>query len=213
MGEKRKITPFPFASLPRIKIPPDRAAYPPPPDDAQCFALWDKYDMLENIRQHSLMVAHIAASLAKRAEELGITCDVAATRASGLMHDIAKTWCLAHGGSHAILGASWTLEETRHYGIAQGVILHVHWPWKLPEGAAICRLPIFIIYADKRVRHDQCVTLKERFDDLIVRYGKSQAARDSIRKSCEQARKIEEALSAQLQWNLHEDSFDSGRLV
>lgn len=169
--------------------------------------------MLDNIRNHSWLVACIATKLAERAAETGFDVDVAACRASGLLHDLAKTWCIQHGGSHAILGASWVVEETRHYGVAQGVILHVHWPWRLPEGKAICCLPIFVIYADKRVRHDQLVTIDERFDDLIKRYGKSEAARQSIRNSCEQAKQIEASLSTQLNWKLNEHSFDCGRLV
>lgn len=207
------IAPFPFAVLPRDHARPDKAAYPAPPDEKRCLELWDKYKMLPNIRSHSLLVANIATALAERAVELGFATDVAATRAAGLLHDIAKTWSLEHGGSHAILGASWTVQETRHYGIAQGVILHVHWPWQLPEGSGICCLPIFIIYADKRVRHDKCVTLEQRFDDLIVRYGKTEEIRANIRKSLQQAEQIEAALSRELKWDLHENSFDSGRLV
>lgn len=207
------IAPFPFALLPQDPVQPDRRAYPEPPDERQCFALWDKYKMLPNIRSHSLLVAHIATTLAARALEVGIETDVAATRAAGLLHDIAKTWSLEHGGSHAILGASWTMQETRHYGIAQGVILHVHWPWPLPEGATICCLPIFVIYADKRVRHDKCVSLEQRFEDLITRYGKTGEIRANIRKSQRQAELIEQALSRELKWDLHENSFDSGRLV
>lgn len=208
-----RIAPFPFAALPHDPAHPDRSAYPEPPDERECLALWDKYGMLPNIRSHSLLVANIATALAKRALELGIETDVAATRAAGLLHDIAKTWSLEHGGGHAILGASWTVQETRHYGIAQGVILHVHWPWPLPEGTGICCLPIFIIYADKRVRHDQCVSLDERFSDLIARYGRTEAIREDIRQSQRQAELIEKSLSRELKWNLHEDSFDSWRLV
>lgn len=130
-----------------------------------------------------------------------------------LLHDIAKTYCLRHGGSHALLGGAWAVAETRNYTLAQGVMLHVHWPWPLPEGAGICALPFFVIYADKRVRHDACVPLEERYEDLLTRYGRTEAAREGIRGSYEQGKTIERALSAQLGWALHEDSFDCGRLV
>lgn len=169
--------------------------------------------MLENVCQHSLMVANIATALATRASDLGMEIDIQACRAAGLLHDIAKTWCIQNGGSHASIGASWTVQETGHYGIAQGVMLHVHWPWDLPNGKAICCLPIFIIYADKRVKHDRCVTLQERFSDLIKRYGKTETARENIRQSCRQADEIQAALSSQLEWRLNEYSFDCRRLV
>ena len=205
----------PFSSLPEL---PQLAAHagatlPPPPDDAACIALWRKYAMLLNVERHSQMVAHIATALAERAAALGLAIHVPAVRAAGLLHDLAKTYCLLHGGSHAQLGASWVLAETRRYDMARGVLLHVHWPWAVPEGPAICALPFFVIYADKRVRHDACVTLEERFEDLLTRYGRDARARDGIRAAHEQALAIERALSAQLGWKLHEDTFDCRGLV
>jgi putative nucleotidyltransferase with HDIG domain len=184
-----------------------------PPDDSACFSLWDKYAMLPNVRKHSLVVAHIATTLAGRAQARNIAVDLPHVRAAALLHDIAKSYCVRYGGSHAQLGASWTVAETRNYAVAQAVLLHVHWPWRLPEGDCLCTLPFFIIYADKRVRHDVCVSLDERYEDLLTRYGHSEAARSGIRKSYEQGKTIERAFSALLGGALHEDSFDCGRMV
>ncbi|MDR2056385.1 MAG: HD domain-containing protein [Desulfovibrio sp.] len=203
----------PMAGLPPCGALSRAGPLPPPPDDESCFALWRAYDMLPNVRRHSLLVAHIAARLAGRAAERGFDVSVEQARAAGLLHDIAKSYCVRHGGSHAMLGASWVVERTRHYPVAQGVLLHVHWPWPLPEDAGICGLPFFIIYADKRVRHDRCVSLEERFEDLLARYGRSGEARRSIRESFAQGKDIERAFTALLKWDLHEDSFDCGRLV
>lgn len=176
--------------------------------------LWNKYDMLPNIREHSTMVANIAVSLAKKAQDMGYCdIDVPTVMAAGLLHDIAKTYCLHYGGSHAQLGAAWSIAETKNYALAQGVMLHVYWPWEIPSDSKICSLPFFVIYADKRVRHDKCVSLDERFEDLIERYGKTEKAKNSIRLAYEQGKKIEYALSKQLEWNLHEDSFDLRRVV
>lgn len=202
---------YPFAGLP--ELPGRPSSHSIAPSDEECMALWDKYAMLDNVRAHSLEVANIATALAEQAYSLGHAVDVAAVRAAALLHDIAKTWCIRNGGSHAVLGGAWVAQETGDYPIAQGVILHVHWPWQVPQGAAICRLPIFVLYADKRVRHDQRVRLGERFDDLMVRYGKTEAARDSINVSWQQARQIEQALATQLNWSLDEDSLDCWRLV
>ncbi|MDO5484515.1 MAG: HDIG domain-containing protein, partial [Desulfovibrionaceae bacterium] len=128
------------------------------PNDAACFALWRKYEMLPNVERHSLLVAHIATRLASRAYALGHAIDVPEVRASALLHDIAKSYCVRHGGSHAMLGAAWMVHETGNYNLARGVMLHVHWPWEVPQGPGICTLPFFVIYADKRVRHDACVS-------------------------------------------------------
>lgn len=202
---------WPFEGLPQLpKAAPGRQ---PVPDLAACMALWDKYQMLPNIRAHSRMVATIAQALAARAAQRGFDVNVDAVYAAGLLHDIAKTWCIRHGGSHDLLGASWVTQETGNHSIAQGVILHVHWPWALPRGGAICQLPIFVLYADKRCMHARCVSLRERLDDLLNRYGKTEKSRTMIREGMRQARNMELELSEQLGWDLHEYSFDCGRLV
>lgn len=201
----------PYSSLPQFPLDARKKNCAPAPDDAECLDLWRKYNMLPNVGEHSMTVARIATSLAGRAYELGRPVSVRETRASALLHDIAKTWSVRYGGSHAQLGAAWVVYETGNYRIAQGVALHVHWPWKLPRD--ICILPLFVLYADKRVCHDKCVTIKERFDDLLIRYGVTEAAKSQIMRSWEQATEIERIMSEQLEWNLNEDSFDSGRLV
>jgi putative nucleotidyltransferase with HDIG domain len=203
----------PLAALPFLPQLCGRSGSVAAPEDTACFALWEKYAMLPNIRRHSLLVAHIATALAQRAEALGLPVKAAQVRASALLHDLAKTYCVRYGGSHAQLGAAWTVAETGNYAVAQGVMLHVWWPWDLPQGRDICALPFFVMYADKRVRHDVCVTLEERYDDLLQRYGRSEEAREGIRAAYRQGKTIEGALAALLGWSLHENSFDCGRLV
>ncbi len=181
------------------------------PDDAACFALWDKYNMLENVRVHSLLVADFATTLAKMAVDKGHELCVASIRASALLHDIAKTYTIDHGGSHAQMGASWVISSTGNRKIAQGVAMHVHWPWDLPQD--MCRLPFFVMYADKRIMHQKCVSLSTRYEDLLVRYGVTEAHRASIHASYLQGKSIENALSKLLGVDLDAYTFDSGRLV
>lgn len=170
--------------------------------------------MLPNVRQHSLLVAQIATRLASDLFAAGYLTDCAAIRASALLHDIAKTYCLRQGGGHAQLGAAWVVSETHNYAVAQGVFLHVWWPWPLPDKETLATsLPLIVLYADKRARHNTCVPLAERFEDLLQRYGTCQAARESINASFEQSKAIEDRLSELLGRNVNEDTFDSGRLV
>lgn len=189
------------------------APSPPSPDDEACFALWRKYVMLPNVQRHSRLVAHIATALARRAAAKGLQRSMCLRCAPALCcttspkptvcATAAATPCgrRVGGGRNPQLRAG----SGRHAACAL--------PWPLPEGAGICALPFFVIYADKRVRHDACVPLEERYEDLLARYGRTEAAREGIRGSYEQGKTIERALSAQLGWALHEDSFDCGRLV
>lgn len=191
---------YPLKGIPELQLAAPERMQGTVPDEEGCRCLWDKYDMLDNIRAHSKVVASVATRLARRARQLGLPVNVEAVRASALLHDLAKTWCLRHGGSHAELGASWVVQETGNYELARGVFHHVYWPWKLPADDAqrMCSLPFFILYADKRARHDAFVSLEARFEDLIDRYGRTEEHRKSICGSYLQAKAIEEALSRHL---------------
>ena len=195
-------------ALPLVaELPPVDAV----PTDAQCRLLWDAYGMLPNIRAHSELVACLATALAELARAAGLAVDVAAVRAAALLHDLAKTYTIRHGGNHCQLGAAWVQEITGNPALAQGVLCHVHWPREIDLAADF--LPLALIYSDKRVKHNQIVTLEARFDDLLVRYGTTDYIRGRIRESFQQAEAIERALAATLGVDIHENTFGCGRLV
>lgn len=194
-----------------VLFPVDPPQVGPVPTDAQCRALWDAYGMLPNIREHSALVACLATALASEAVTAGIAVQVAEVRAAALLHDLAKTYTIRHGGNHCQLGAAWVQELTGNPVISQGVACHVSWPEAIDLRAHF--LPLVLIYSDKRVKHNQVVTLETRFDDLLVRYGKTAYIRGRIRESFEQAEAIERALAETLDMDLHENTFGCGRLV
>ena len=191
--------------------PARSAGFGAPPTDASCFELWERFDMLPHIRAHSLAVGRVATTLALWARQRGLDVDVQLVRASGLLHDIAKTYTIRHGGNHGQIGGAWMQEVIGNPLLAMGIVHHVHWPWALDVRAFF--LPLVIIYSDKRVRHDAVVTLGERYEDLYARYGLTPLARDRITESRRQGDVLEKALSHLLGMELHEHSFDSGRLV
>lgn len=186
------LPPFDFAPV---------ADLPPAPDEAACALLWDKYDMLPHIREHCRTVARVALDVASRAVARGCALDLDAVRAAALLHDLAKTYTIRHGGGHAQLGAAWVREETGNPALAQAVLFHVSWPWSegpLAPEADPLRLPLIVSYADKRARHDQVVSLEERFADLMERYGDTEHHRNMIQLNREQAVSLERALMARV---------------
>lgn len=189
----------------------DPGGYPPAPPDMRCLELWDQFAMLPHIREHSLAVAQVATHLALTAKSKGLPVDVQLVRASALLHDIAKTYTIGHGGNHSQLGGAWMQEILGNPLLAMGITHHVHWPW--PVDAKAHFLPMAIIYADKRVMHNRIVALDERFEDLYARYGTTEYIRQRLAESLEQSREIEQALGQTLGIKLHEDSFDSRGLV
>ena len=180
-------------------------------NDQECRKLWDDFAMPPHIREHSEQVALIATVLGELALEAGLPVDLPEVRASALLHDLAKDYTIKHGGNHALLGGAWVVEVTGNPAIAQGVAHHVFWPWE--EDVRNHFLPLAIIYADKRVKHRNIVTLDERHQDLIERYGKTKYIRERIEMSKQQVITIEQELSRELNVDLHASTFDSRGLV
>jgi len=183
----------------------------PVPDDKACEAHWANFGMLDNIADHSRTVARIATFLANRAKEMGLNVDVPTVRASALLHDIAKTYCIIHGGNHSQLGGAWVSDFTGNPAIASGVTHHVIWPFEMDIPKYFT--PLAVIYADKRVRHDNIVTIESRFEDLIKRYGVNDYIRQRIEVTKAQALTLEKLLGDSLKVDLNACDFDSGRLV
>lgn len=202
---------FPFvpAMFPPKRIDGDGAI----PNMEECAALWDKYSMLPNIREHCGQVALVAGWLGARLEEKGITVNRPLMLAGALLHDLAKSYTIKNGGSHAQLGAGWVVQETGNYQLAQMVFHHVNWPWALDINNESMLPSLLVVYADKRVKHDCIVTLEERFDDLFKRYGVNATARMYIAASREQGLVLEKDLSKLLGVAVDEYTFDCRRLV
>lgn len=186
--------------LPALEFPADPSWIVP--DEKQCALLWDRYDMMPHIRDHCRAVARVAMEIVRRAEMRGVIPEgrpltVPLARAAGLLHDIAKTYTIRHGGSHAQLGAAWVREETGNPLLAQAVLFHVEWPWsggELDDVRDPMRLPVIVAYADKRAKHAQVVSIKERFDDLLVRYGISADKVENIAANYAHVQAVEQAI-------------------
>ncbi|WP_027180147.1 HD domain-containing protein [Maridesulfovibrio bastinii] len=194
-------SPIPVSFDPGLKVPAD----------SECEAWWDMFGMFDNIKAHSRLVAHIATCIAEMAVKNGLETDIPTVRASALMHDIAKAYCITNGGNHSQVGASWAFRLTENPVVAMGVLHHVYWPFELDAKKYF--LPIVVSYSDKRVKHDQLTTLQGRFSDLEDRYGKTELIRQRIRQTLKQAELIEAELNNIVGEELNECSFDCGRLV
>ena len=189
------------------------------PTDAECRGWWDEYGMLGHIKDHSELVALVATTLAELAmgTGLGTLCGlssaefVQSVRTAALLHDLGKTYTINHGGNHSQVGAAWAMGLVGNPHIAQGIIHHVYWPGPLDLERHF--LPLAVIYADKRVKHDALVGLEERFADLFDRYGHTPQSREWITRSLNQGRELERLFSTFLGEDIHAHSFDRRRMV
>jgi hypothetical protein len=124
---------------------------------------------------------------------------------------LAKSYCLEHGGRHAQLGAAWVRDKTGNPLVAQGVLHHVWWPLDVDPIRHF--LPLAVLYADKRVKHEQVVSLGVRYADLFERYGKEEVIHRGIERSMRQSKAVEAIFEEMLGVDLNACTFDSGRLV
>jgi uncharacterized protein len=139
------------------------------PDRETCLQLMQRFEMLENIVAHSLEVSKVALFLSEELNKKGQHIDLRLVEAGALLHDIAKTVCLQTKEDHTRAGYC-LLKEIGYDRIGEIVAQHV-WLVKDGDPSSVSEEEV-VNYADKRVRHDQIVSLDERFVDLRKRYGK-----------------------------------------
>lgn len=161
-----------------------------------CIALLDAYRVPPHIGRHSAVVARLARRLAEELSSSGEALNALNLQAAGLLHDIAKASCIESHRDHALEGGR-ILRELGHTHIAGLVERHVDLGDWDPSG------PVteaeLLNYADKRVRHEDIVSLRDRFDDLVDRYGRaSQRARERIEENRHVMESLETKIFARL---------------
>lgn len=139
------------------------------PDRNQCYAILRERGVPPHIVAHCELVAKIGVFLARALNEVGEHLNVPLVEAAGLLHDLTKHESLVTGENHA-LSAARVLEELGYPEVARIVAQHI-FLLPGPPGSPL-REEEIVYYADKRVKHTEIVSLKERFDDLRVRYAK-----------------------------------------
>jgi uncharacterized protein len=161
------------------------------PSPEECNELMIRYSMRPNIIEHSRQVMRVTMIITDNLKN-GVGINKELVRAAALLHDITKTRSLTTKEPHDKSGG----ELLRDLGfpdiadiVEQHVILHDFDPLdRLAERE-------IVYYADKRVLHDRIVSLQERVDDLIARYGRSEEVRKRILQNWIQAISVEKKIA------------------
>lgn len=172
------------------------------PSVEMCLELMGKYDMLDNIKVHSIMVEKVARLIAEGLVKAGVVISLEKVSAGALMHDIAKTPCLHTREDHAAKGKEICLQNDLGE-IAEIVGQHIRLRNYKPKNDIDEEEIVY--YADKRVNHDRIVTLAERLEDLLIRYGRNrEPICQYIRENFDVCKKVEERLFARLDFGPEE---------
>jgi len=161
------------------------------PTQKECYRLIREMGMMDHIVGHSEQVCRVAVCLADKLSQEGIDLNFELIRASALLHDITKTRSFSTRENHAETGGKFLQErgfiEAGHV-VAQHVKLDAYVASGSPVEAEI------VNYADKRVLHDQIVSLRDRLAYILERYGEDMQSRERIMglwgKSIELEKKI-----------------------
>jgi putative nucleotidyltransferase with HDIG domain len=140
------------------------------PSRDKCLELLARHAMPLHILRHSLLVTEVALFIADGLNGNSCRLDLRIVEAAALLHDIGKKPGLETGANHAELGAR-MLSESVDESVVRIVAEHIYLDISQTDGP-LCE-SLIVNYADKRVKHDKVVSIKERFEDLIERYAKS----------------------------------------
>ena len=159
------------------------------PSVEECFGFMETYGMPPHIRDHSVVVESIATLLTSALLKAGMDLSLEKVRAGALMHDIAKSLCIESGEDHSAKGREICIENGLDE-IAEIVGEHVRMRNHRLDGPISEKEIVF--YSDKRVNHDVVVSLEERLEYLLERYGKGiERYHQLIRQNFELCRLVE----------------------
>jgi uncharacterized protein len=177
------------------------------PTTEQCLEFMTQYEMLENIKGHSIMVEKIARVITYHLNELGsFHLSLERISAGALLHDIGKTRGLNEGETytrtHADMGKAICLENNLDE-IADSVREHLRLENFDPDGDINEREIVY--YSDKRVTHEKIVDLEERTEYLLNHYAKEDKIRAKmIKENMALCARVEKKLFAHLPFEPHE---------
>jgi len=161
-----------------------------------CLDLMEQYRMLPNIRNHSIVVTKVAEIITEGLISAGHDLSLETVVAGALLHDIGKTSCLDNDNDHAAKGVEICLSHNLE-SIADIVAEHVILKNYHPEDGFSEKEIVY--YSDKRVNHDQVVSLEERLAYILERYGQNDKKRcKAIRQNYALCQNLEKRMFSNL---------------
>lgn len=179
------------------------------PSPGQCLKLLQQHNVPEHVQEHSCCVALVTSNIASELAKKGVAINKDLVLAASLLHDIAKIECLNNGRDHCTEGAK-LLSGLGLFDIADIVRQHV----KLDKICMATNLPAMLVnYSDKRVKHNEIVTLEERFNDIKERYVKTEKDLERIKRLYMQTKEVEDLLFKALDSNPDDILFLEGQFL
>ncbi|MBI5589092.1 MAG: NTP transferase domain-containing protein [Deltaproteobacteria bacterium] len=167
------------------------------PSDDECRALMIRQIAPQNVIDHCRAVADLARRLATALNAAGCGLDIERIVSAARVHDLARG-CPRHADKGARV-----LRESGFSGIAD--IVEVHMDYTVNKEAPITESEV-VFLADKWIQEDRKVSMEERFQAKLKKYGSdSGACRDILRRR-ENALEAQKRIEVLLGSTIHEMS-------
>jgi putative nucleotidyltransferase with HDIG domain len=161
------------------------------PTKKECYHLMFKMNMMDHIVVHSMQVCRVATLLTQNLIDQGLQLNFDLIQAAALLHDITKTRSFKTEENHAETGGQY-LADMGWAEVGNLVRQHVKLD-EYPEAVSLGEAEI-INYADKRVLHEEVVSLDKRLDYILERYAKIPEHRERIYLLWKMTVKIEDKI-------------------
>lgn len=164
------------------------------PSKEECFKLLCETDTMDHIAHHSFQVCRVAMCLTDKLMAKRFVLNRDLIEAAAMLHDVTKTRSIKTGERHAETGSD-MLNELGYPEVADLIRQHVRLD---VYGSAIPNEAEIVNYSDKRVLHEHIVSLEERMDYILERYGKTPESRKYIAINRKKTQELEKKLFAYL---------------
>ncbi|WHH58654.1 DVU_1551 family NTP transferase [Petroclostridium sp. X23] len=151
------------------------------PSRKECHAIMNHYNIPKHIVSHCIQVAGVSNDILNNLKRTGCELDRSALEAAALLHDIARK-----ERNHAKIGGK-IIEEIGYKKV--GAIIATHTDIKVDEDDMITENEILYL-ADKLVKEDKVVALKDRFALALKAYGDHPEVLMKIKNRWDAANKI-----------------------
>jgi putative nucleotidyltransferase with HDIG domain len=161
------------------------------PSNEECYRLFRQTGMLDNIVDHSRQVCRVATFLTDQLRKTDLILNRKLVAAGALLHDITKTRSFDTGEDHAKTGEKFVAGlGYREVGkiVGQHVALNSYFSTNTPDEAEI------VNYADKRVLHDQIVSMDKRMEYILERYCQKPGYSSRLERLWKASRKMEKRI-------------------
>ena len=161
------------------------------PGEEECYALLEKYETPHHIILHSKKVWEVGRLLGEGLLRKSHSVDMDLIRASCLLHDIGKYPCIRDGEKYHDIRGEQILISEGYEVVARIVVQHV--VLRTGPEAPVAEEHV-LFYSDKRVVHDELVTLEDRFKYLQETYGKTPYAVERLQVMKQDTMKLEQKI-------------------